>query len=255
MGKSIKRIVSLLVTIFMVFSLKSVGATPPEWYVRQVQERCDLYRKRMDKDRKPQTLIIGSGRGVLCFGDEVCAKEYDKYAYGDRKYDYFLVDGCAKLKPDYICDATNQESMDVLGPGTWDKCFLEFLPHRVNMGGALKNAFRLVRPGGKVYMNAENFFNEGYDLSEDFLPKRFRVFRNYFADLTGMHRQSVRPNFYVELGKIPLPERIHAFRFLYGLGNDIADIKLIPKSTEVWPAKSSDIPDLSIWEITKAKYL
>lgn len=252
MSKSIKKVAALVFIICTVFSLEFVSANPPEWYISQVQEGCSLYRDFIDAKKKPRILIIGSGRGVLRYGSEVCTKEYDQYAYGDRKYDYFLVDTCGELKPDYVCDATKQEDMDILGPGKWDKCFLEFLPHHVNMDGALKNAFRLVKPGGKVYMNAEDFFHEEYDLSEGFLPRRFVLFRNYFADLTGMHRQSVRPNFCVELAKRPFLERVDFFRFVYGLGNNIADIKLVPRSLETWPAKSSGVPELFIWEITRA---
>ncbi|MBR2579175.1 MAG: hypothetical protein IKE41_03475 [Clostridia bacterium] len=230
----------------------------------QILEILDVYRYYVDSYGKPRILIIGSGRGMLRFGDKVFAMRYDHSAYGDKKYDYFLVDFCRELEPDYICDATVSDDMDLLGRGSWDKCVLEFLPHSVSMGGALKNAMRLVKHGGKVYINGTNFFHPVYDSADadECFPQAFKDFKIDLARFEGLSIElpikwplklpPERPDFCQALIKSPLLTR-NFFESVYGLNDEeIASIKLVPKSSESWPAKAAHMPEFYVWEITKA---
>lgn len=249
MNKYIKKIASLILIVFSVFSSNIAIAQPPQWYIDQVLRGLDLYRQYAKCCGIPKTLIIGAGRGTLHYMDDLYVEHYDEYAYGDKKYDYFLVDAYDGFAPDYVCDATNWNDMRLLGRGEWDRCFLEFLPHDVNIDGALKNAIGLVRPGGKVYMNAENFFRSAYDLCREQFPEKFLIFKDYLACLIGFKYRGARPNFCTELSTRPwLVEDF--FRYVYDLGDEVDSVRLVKKSNETWPAKK-DKKDLYIWEITK----
>lgn len=259
MNKYFKKIVLSVLAFCMVSPLSFVNAMKRRGALLDDMHYCcyqflpiqvDSYRYYADQHGKPRTLIIGSGRGVLRFGDEVYAEKYDEYAYGDKKFDYFLVDACRGLKPDYLCDATDQGSTDLLGVGTWDKCILEFLPHSVSMNGALKNAVKLVKPGGKVYMNATNFFDKGYDSPYVDIPERCRQFRRGFASFLGLTTGPDKPNFCELLTEYP-GELEYFFQNAYALSSDEVTIKLVPVSDETWPSRNRSEGFTHIWEITK----
>ena len=251
MKNNIKKLFAIVVGLFSVFSLNFVNAVPP-WYSTRPLDRCELYKRYVDERRIPRTLIVGSGRGLLSFGDKVVATKYDEYAYGDKKYDYFLVDYSPDLCPDYLCNATNARLMESLGRKDWDKCFLEFLPNSVNMRGALKNVLSLVRPGGKVYMNAIDFFNSEYDSDFPGLPRRFSIFRNYFKDILKSMGIEKICNFPVELGKRTKETR-GFFKYVYGIGRDVATIRLVEWFDTAWPSRIWNSTNPYVWEIVKSR--
>lgn len=251
MNKNMKKVFASVISFFAAFSLNFVSAERSSWDTKGASYGSRLYKRYTYENGKPRIMIIGAGRGVLRFGSKVFATEYDEYAYGDKKYDYFLVDACRSLRPDYVCNAKSAYAMSKLGFGTWDQCFLEFLPHHVCMDGALKNAVSLVKPGGKVYMNAIDFFNKGYDSCCIKIPRRFLLFIDYFKRKVGVSRKGPRPDFCIELSKQPEKTR-GFFRYVYGLGDDVASIKLVPRTDENWPSKNKSLPSFYIWEITKA---
>lgn len=248
MNINVKKIFVSVIGLFTAFSLNFVSAERPVWHGKKALVGGRLYRAEMDKRGNPKIMIVGAGRGELRFGKKVFAEKYDEYAYGSQKNDYYLVDACRTLLPDCVCDATTR-SMQKLGISTWDSCVLEFLPHKVCMDGALKNAISLVKSGGKVYMNAVDFFNPGYNPTNVDLPERFWKFRDYFAGVVRVNGKKKRPDFSVELSKRP-DEVENFFRYVYGIGDGVASIRLVSRSDANWPSKSQILPNFYVWEIT-----
>ena len=242
MRKYHKGYVSWLLLIFAIVFFANTIYAEKDWTT------CEEYKKSMSAKTLPNVLIIGSGRGELRYGDKKVTDCYDEFFYGDRKYNYFLVDLCARFNPDCVCDAKNAQCMNRLGIGSWDKCFLEFLPHNVVMNGALANALRLVKRGGKVYFNAENYCSHFYDGGEYFFPKRFITFRKFFLSQLKLPLGETA-NFCEEIFKNK-PLCVDFFRYGYGIEGGIK-INLLPVSDEVWCARATRGRDFYIWEITK----
>lgn len=243
----------VLLFAFLTATIFGFGSCHAEWSL----ETLDTYFGTVDALEKPRVLIIGAGRGELRCGDTVIAHKYDEEAYGDAKNDYFLVDSREAFAPDYVCDATNAEGMKRLRENSWDICILELLPESIMVRGAVKNAFKLVKPGGRVYFDAADHFSipDLYFKSDNALRKMLHFKRSLLKHLDTHGLSSVK-TFPRELAK--RPSRVMSFfKHCYGIDMrfDMCDIRLIPHGSEaVWPAKPIAVDEdmaFDIWEIYK----
>lgn len=143
-----------------------------------VQEYFDY----VDSHGKPRIMLIG-GEHVSLDHNISTDPWYENVGGAEN---YFFVNCIPHTKPDFTCCAERDEILQ-LGIGQWDGIIFENCNITIYEGKAAQNAFRLLKPGGRLL--SYNVFEKDYFSVSEFFERHRPNPREYWLHKLGIRTE------------------------------------------------------------------